>query len=105
MSDSLKQLGRRVQHFRTTKGWTQEKLAEQCSISSKYISDLERGKANVTIKVLEQVATSLGTTPFDLLDNEHEAERTLLVKELLHFLETADDEKIRTIYRIMKGVL
>jgi transcriptional regulator with XRE-family HTH domain len=105
MSESLEKLGRRVRHFRTEKCLSQEKIAEQCGISSKYISDLERGKANVSVKVLELVATSLGITAIDLLDNEHEAERALLVKEIVQFLETASDEKVRLVYRIMKDVL
>lgn len=105
MSDSLEKLGRRVRHFRMEKDLTQERLAELCGLSSKYISDLERGKANVTVTVLDKVATALGITSTDLLDNEHEAERELLVKEISQFLEKAEDEKVKTLYKIMKGIL
>lgn len=105
MSDSLEKLGRRVRHFRTEKRLTQEKVAELCGLSSKYIGDLENGKANVTVIVLDKVAAALGITSTDLLANEHEVERALLVKEIAQFLETADDEKVKTLYRIMKGVL
>jgi transcriptional regulator with XRE-family HTH domain len=105
MSDSLKKLGRRVRHFRTERGLSQEKIAEQSGISSKYMSDLERGEANVSIQVLERVAANLGITSVDLLDNGHEAGRVILVKEITNFLETASDDKIKTVYRIMKGVL
>ena len=105
MSDALAKLGRRVRHFRTAKGLTQEKLAELCDLSTTYISELERGKANITITVLEKVAASLGITATDLLANEHEAERGVLVKEIVQFLDTADDGKVRTLYRMMKGVL
>jgi len=105
MSDVLEKLGRRVRHFRMEKKLTQEGVAELCELSAKYISDLERGKANVTIIVLGKVAASLGITAVDLLVNEHEAERASLVKEITQFLETADDAKVRALYRIMKGVL
>lgn len=105
MSDSLKRLGRRVRHIRTERGFSQEKVAEQSGISSKYMSDLERGQANVSIQILERVATNLGTTTIDLLDNEHEAERDVLVKKITDFLQTASDDKVRTVYRIMKGVV
>ena len=105
MSESLKKLGRRVRHFRTEKGLSQEKIAERSGISAKYMSDLERGAANVSIQILERVASNLGTTTTDLLNNEHEAERSLLVQEIVQFLETASDDKVRTVYRIMKGVL
>jgi transcriptional regulator with XRE-family HTH domain len=105
MAESLKNLGRRVRRFRTERGLSQEKAAEQSGISSKYMSDLERGEANVSVQVLERVAAALGTTSIDLLDNEHEAERAVLVEEIRRFLDTADDDKVRTLYRIMKGVL
>jgi len=105
MSDSLRKLGRRVRHFRMEKNLTQEEVAELCGLSTKYISDLERGKANVTVMVLDKVAASFGVAPTDLLAHEHEAERALLVNEIAQFLETADDEKVRILYRIMKGVL
>ena len=105
MADFLEKLGRRVRHFRLGKNLTQESVAELCDLSSKYISDLERGKANVTVIVLEKVATSLGITAIDLLANEHEAERETLVKEITQFLDTADEAKVRILYRIMKGVL
>jgi len=39
------------------------------------------------------------------LDNEHEAERDLLVKEISQFPENADDEKAQTLYKVMKGIL
>ena len=105
MSDFLEKLGRRVRHFRVEKSLTQEKVAELCELSAKYISDLERGKANVSVIVLDKVAASLGITAIDLMANEHETDRVLLVKELTQFLETADDAKVRILYRIMKGIL
>ena len=104
-SESLKKLGRRVRQIRTSKGLSQEKVAEQSGISSKYMSDLERGLANVSIQVLERVAGQLGTSTIDLLDNEHEAERELLVKEITDFLGAASDDKVRLVYRIMKWVV
>ena len=105
MADFLEKLGRRVRYFRLGKNLTQEGVAELCDLSAKYISDLERGKANVTVIVLEKVATSLGITPIDLLANEQEVEREELVKKISQFLDTADDAKVRILYRIMKGIL
>ena len=105
MAVFLEKLGRRVRHFRLGKNLTQEGVAELCDLSTKYISDLERGKANVTVIVLEKVAASLGITAIDLLANEHEAERAALVKEIMLFLDTADDANVRILYRLMKGFL
>ena len=105
MAELLEKLGRRVRYFRLEKNLTQEGVAELCDLSAKYISDLERGKANVTVIVLEKVATSLGITAIDLLANAHEVEKEVLVKEITQFLDTADEAKVRILYRIMKGIL
>jgi transcriptional regulator with XRE-family HTH domain len=105
MADSLRKLGRRVRQLRTEKGLSQEKIAENSGISSKYVSDLERGLANVSVQILERVAANLGVCASDLLDNAHQADRAVLLHEIRDFLDTADDEKIRLLYRIMKSVV
>lgn len=105
MTDTLTKLGRRVRYFRTGLGLSQESLAEKSGISTKYLSDLERGEANVSIQILERVAFGLKRTTIDLLDNEHEMERELLIKEIAEFLDTANDDKVRIAYRIIKSIL
>lgn len=105
MSDSIIRLGKRVRHLRQSKNLTQEKLAELSGISGKYVGDLERGEANVSIQVLEQVATSLQVTISDLLDNEHEASREKLATEIQDFLNSADDQQVKTLYRCMKNLI
>lgn len=60
-------LGRNLRAFRSRKGLTQEKLAEHWGCSRGYISELERGKRNVSLRTLEYLATLTGTTPLALL--------------------------------------
>ncbi len=103
-SESSKKLGKRVRHFRTGKGLTQERFAELCGISPRYMSELERGEANVTVNILEPVAATLGVKLKDLFDYEHESERNALLAEIRDILETADDAELKTIYRILTAV-
>lgn len=104
-TESAKKLGRRVRYLRAAKGLTQESFAELCGISPRYISELERGAANVTVNILEPVATTLGVTLKDLFDNEHESERVILMHELVELLETADDKQLKTIYRVLTAIV
>ena len=104
-TDSSRKLGRRVRYFRTAKGLTQEKFSELCGISPRYISELERGEANVTVNILEPVAACLGVTLKDLFDNEHESGRVILMHELVELLEAADDEQLKTIYRVLTAIV
>lgn len=104
-TEASKKLGRRVRFFRNAKGLTQEKFSELCGISPRYISELERGEANVTVNILEQVAATLGIKLKDLFDNDHETELGTLMKEIAELLETANDGQLKTIYRVLAAVV
>jgi len=52
-------LGRKIQAVREKKGMTQEQLEEKTGINAKYISAVERGQRNVTIKTLDKIAKGL----------------------------------------------
>ena len=104
-TESSRKLGKRVRYFRTQKGLTQEKFAELCGISPRYISELERGEANVTVNILEPLAVSLGIKLKELFDYEHESERNTLMSEITGLLEIANDEELKTIFRILNAVV
>lgn len=62
-----KELGRQVLMRRKELELTQGELAEQAGISRNYVSLIERGEArNVSVNVLHELATVLGTTPTEL---------------------------------------
>lgn len=47
---------------------TQEALAHEVDISSNYLSDVERGRRNITINLLFKLAAGLDISPNDLFD-------------------------------------
>ena len=54
---SLKQvLGKNIRYFRLQNNLTQEKLAEFLDISVTYMSDIELGKSNVSLDLIEKIA-------------------------------------------------
>ena len=53
-------IGRNVKRYRDKRGFSQEKLAEEASISSETIRKIERGNDNVTVKNLYQLSKALG---------------------------------------------
>lgn len=62
-----KELGRQVLMRRKELDLTQGELAEKAGISRNYVSLIERGEArNVSVNVLHELATVLGTTPAEL---------------------------------------
>lgn len=60
-------LGRRLQTLRTDKGWSQAYLAEVSGIGRSHISELENGRREAGLRVLEMLAVSLSMTVSELL--------------------------------------
>ena len=60
MMDINKQLGMRIKYLRKLKRMSQEDLALEAEVNKNYLSDLERGERNPTLKILEKIARALG---------------------------------------------
>lgn len=61
-------LGRNVRRLREEKGWSQEDYADRAEIHRTYVSDIERGRRNPTVTVVEKLAKPLGVTAGSLLE-------------------------------------
>lgn len=59
--------GRNVRRVREARGMTQEDLEGMTGLRRSYISDLERGVRNPTIRALARIAEALQIAPGDLL--------------------------------------
>jgi transcriptional regulator with XRE-family HTH domain len=63
----IKVVAETVRRARKAAGLSQEELALEAGLDRTYISQVERGKRNVTIVVLARMAKALKTTPDKLL--------------------------------------
>lgn len=61
-----KKFGCRVKEVRNLQRISQEELAFRCGLSKNYISDVERGKRNVSLKSVEKIALGLKIHEKDL---------------------------------------
>ncbi len=81
-------LGLALQRQRQVHGLSQSQLAKLAKLSLKYVGEIERGEANVSMEALERLTTALEWDPFELLLREQdtlpEGVRTLLLAELTH---------------------
>jgi transcriptional regulator with XRE-family HTH domain len=66
--DIRARLGSNVRRLREEKGWSQEDYADRAEIHRTYVSDIERGRRNPTITVVEKLAVPFGIAPGDLLN-------------------------------------
>lgn len=61
------ELGRRIRSLRRRKGWTQVDMAVHLGINRGHLSDLEKGKREIGLLMLQVVARGLDTTMEKLL--------------------------------------
>ena len=67
--DLKRTLGRNIRYYRFQHSYTQERLAEMLDISTTYMSDIECGKSNVSLDLIEKIAY-LFEIPFTSLFEE-----------------------------------
>jgi len=62
MKDILERFGVRVRELRIEQGYSQEDFAAKCGLDRTYISGIERGKRNVSLRNIDVIAKALGVT-------------------------------------------
>jgi len=71
--DVVQLLGANVRKFRKLKGLSQEQLAHEAGMERSYVSDLERGTRNPSVRALGRLADALDIAPHKLLLAENQA--------------------------------
>ena len=65
--DAVVLLGLNVRKFRKLRGMTQEQLGLETEMERSYVSDLERGTRNPSVRAVERLAKALGVELHQLL--------------------------------------
>ena len=55
-----------IEAERVRKQLTKEDLSEKLDVDAHYISDIERGTRNITMKTFHKIAVALGVEPYKL---------------------------------------
>ena len=66
--DIRQRLAHNVRRLREEQGWSQEDYADRAGIHRTYVSDIERGKRNPTITVVEKLAAPFAVSSGSLID-------------------------------------
>ena len=85
---SLQQnIGVALRALRAQKGVSQEKLALETGIGRRYMSDIENGRRNVSLEIIERIANYFELSASDLIKKIEQVEYPpLTMKELKDFL-------------------
>jgi transcriptional regulator with XRE-family HTH domain len=80
-SDLLKVFGENLKNYRKDRNISQEEFAFRSELDRTYISGLECGKRNPTLKILVKLANALNMKPSELLLDLHSIAKRLHEKD------------------------
>jgi len=84
----LRQLGERVRNARARRGMTRRALAQDSSVSERYLAQLETGQGNISIILLRQIAYAMNMSLADIVREGDEPPIELsLIDEYLRRLQ------------------
>lgn len=63
---AVDQLGMRIKFLRKERKWSQEDLALEADVNKNYISDLENGRRNPSLEILEKIAIAFNISLSEL---------------------------------------
>ena len=63
---AVDQLGMRIKFLRKERNWSQEDLALEANVNKNYICDLENGRRNPSLEILEKIAVAFGISLSEL---------------------------------------
>ena len=64
--------GRHIRYLRTLQGSTQEEVADRAGVHVTYLSGIERGQRNTSLKNIRAIAKAMGVDTADLFSFESE---------------------------------
>lgn len=103
MNDLQTAFGDHLRFLRKSRNMTQEKLAEKSGLSVQYLGDVERGKVNPTIAILEKIGSALEVSLVELFDIENFQTHTDDLRQFVQeYVTRADSETIRRLYGIIR---
>lgn len=67
-NELLNKFGVKLKYLRLMNNMTQEELAEKLEVDSHYLSDIECGRRNITMKTIYKIASTLNVSPEKLFN-------------------------------------
>lgn len=111
MSELLLLIGEKIRLIREARGLSQDALAEITNIARPRISNIERGKVNITLSTLENLMNALNIRPSELFNFTELAGKTD-IKDKMYLIELHNSlirdrslDEVEYILRVTKDFL
>lgn len=105
MALDYKLIGSRLKQARLNNNYTQESLSELLDVSVAFLSRVERGSLDISLKRLSQICEILGVTEGEILNGVSTTSRNYLNNDLSSLLKDCPSDKIKLIYKLAKAVV
>jgi XRE family aerobic/anaerobic benzoate catabolism transcriptional regulator len=92
-AQQLRLLGSRVRHNRARRGMSRRILATASGVSERYLAQLEAGKGNASVLVLQAISDAMHVAIDDLLDSRPDQSSDYLL--LRERLRRANDDELK----------
>ncbi len=102
MADTKKLIGARIKTLRQARGISQEGLAEIISMNTKYISSIERGKANPTLDTTIAIADALKVDIAELFNIGYEPKE--LAQLIAGLISEGDKTKLQLAAKVLNAI-
>lgn len=101
MKGLSEKLGARIRYFRMVARMSQGELANASQLTNGYLSDVERGKVNISITNLNQIAEALGVPLSVLLDCDTDIDKEQTLMSIHKKLKKMPDDGLLALQRIV----
>lgn len=102
MENKYSDVGQRIFLLRSRQKLTREQLAESAEISVQFLSDIEKGRKNMTVTTVRKIAAALNVTTDYIINgrNEPHPDDENELTEIYRTLSDDDKSRAREILRL-----
>ncbi len=102
MENKYSDVGQRIFLLRSRQKLTREQLAESAEISVQFLSDIEKGRKNMTVTTVRKIAAALNVTTDYIINgrNEPHPDGENELTEIYRTLSDDDKSRAREILRL-----
>ena len=97
-------LGRQIERYRRSAGYTQEELAEMCDISVSHMSRIENGRRRPSLEMLVSIAGRLHASMSDLISDAKPGENLEMSDEIMSIFKDCTEPEQRLLCDIALSV-
>lgn len=105
MALDYKLIGNRLKNARNAKGLTQEKLAELLDVSIPFLSRVERGSVEISLKRLSQICQVLEVSEGSILNGSSTISKNYLTEDFSLLLKDCPSDKLKLVYDIASVII